>query len=565
MIVKSLYVENFGSYPHFAKDFTDEGLILIYGATGSGKSTFLDMIPWILYGVTAKDGNVDEVRSWQSPGEPTKGTVTLEINHEVLHVTRLRGKAGQNDLYWTERADTEEHRGKDLMDTQKLLEARYGLSAKAFLDSSYFHEFSPTGSFWTASAKDRRKLFEGIAPLEFPAQLATKASDARKEAKKTLEQVELAIARAEGRLEHAKASRDDSKRLEVNWGAQKEARATELATKAVRFETDRAMEIARLKSCSQEWQTQKDREIDRQVDELMTLEKKIKKSEDFDAEIRQHTAQSRCPACQSLPLSANAGIMQLQQQKTANTYNVKAYEQGKGALKNLDESENPYAEGLQLAKDRQNTYLEQVATIQAETNPFTPQVKKLVQDAKNLETELRLGREGRDGLVHRVSSLTQIYDYSFVLRGQMLLRAVQSIEEATNAYLDKYFDGEIRVGFSLEGSDTLEVAVQKGGHDCVYRQLSKGQRGLLKLCFGVAVMEAVGDKAGTSTNMLMFDESLDGLDESLKVRAHGLFAELAARHPSVYLIDHSPGLQNMLDRRYHVTLRGDASELTPES
>ncbi len=568
MIIKSVYVENFGSYPQFSFDFDQDGLSLIYGATGSGKSTFMDTIAWCLYGVTAKDGNVDEIKSWLSPGEPTKGTITIEVGQTTVHITRIRGKAGQNDLYYHEYPGADEaRRGKDLADTQKKLEVRLGVSAAAFLNSSYLHEFSPTGTFWVASAKDRRKLFERIAPLEFPTTLAQKASDARKEAKAALGKIEVALAGFEGQLSQTARMWEDTAGRANTYEFDRNQKAKELATRAVRFEADRQMDLAKLTSISNSWQKSKQFEFDSLVKELETYKAKVRKPEEFDAEIRKLMEAARCEKCRSLPLSVNAGVSKLQSEKTANSYNVNYLEQGKKRLVLLDKelSSNPYLAQIENVKKNTNTFKAEGAKVLAEPNPYKDQAERLALTLKTQQTQVREAQQAQAQLQARHGALSRLYDLSFELRGQMLQRAVQAIQDDTNAILEKYFDAEIRVGFSLADADTLEVEIQKSGYDCTFRQLSKGQRGLLKLAFGVSVMEAVANQAGIATNALFFDEALDGLDESLKVKAHGLFEELATRHPLVFLIDHSPGLQGLMDRKYHVVLGGDASQMTLET
>jgi len=57
--ILSCVLENFASYERLEFDFSPQGLTLIEGPTGSGKSTLCDAIPWILFGRTAKDGALD--------------------------------------------------------------------------------------------------------------------------------------------------------------------------------------------------------------------------------------------------------------------------------------------------------------------------------------------------------------------------------------------------------------------------------------------------------------------------------------------------------------------------
>ena len=66
-------VVNFGSYSKLDFDFNNQGLTLIQGSTGSGKSTLQDIAIWTVLGITAKDGNADDVRNWNNLNLPTNG------------------------------------------------------------------------------------------------------------------------------------------------------------------------------------------------------------------------------------------------------------------------------------------------------------------------------------------------------------------------------------------------------------------------------------------------------------------------------------------------------------
>ena len=216
---------NFGSYSHIELDLADQGLGLIYGKTGSGKSTIPDIPCWTLFGITAKNGTADEVRSWQSPNEPTKAVLNVRLSQGAIEVTRIRGKAGQNDLYWIESSTPDKkERGKDLVETQRHLCSRLGVDASLYLSASYFCDFSPSGQFFVAKAKDRRELFEKIASLDFPVSLAEKLSGARKAAKIELEQKEIDLAKCHGKLEQMRASLHDLEEREAAWSKTAEDR-----------------------------------------------------------------------------------------------------------------------------------------------------------------------------------------------------------------------------------------------------------------------------------------------------------------------------------------------------
>ena len=170
---------NFGSYSLIDFEFTDKGLTLISGPTGTGKSTLADIIPWGLFGVTAKGGLADEVRTWNAD-EVTSVVLYLES----LIIVRIRGKGGKgNDLYF-QHTGKDRIRGKDLNDTQRLINQHLGITPETYLAGAYFHEFSQTASFFTTSAKIRRQITEQMADLDLAKTLALELTETRKYTKK---------------------------------------------------------------------------------------------------------------------------------------------------------------------------------------------------------------------------------------------------------------------------------------------------------------------------------------------------------------------------------------------
>ena len=173
--VKSINAQNFASYEYLDFQFDSTGLCLIQGPTGSGKSTLCDLVPWCLFGKTAKGGSVDEIRSW--PG--SKITVCHAFLDGLVVIRRRGPKAKDNDLCFYE-YDYEAEvagditRGKDLNDTQKLLNARLGMDYDLYMAGSYYHEFSQTAQFFTTSAKNRRVLCEQLTDLSLATKLQPK-------------------------------------------------------------------------------------------------------------------------------------------------------------------------------------------------------------------------------------------------------------------------------------------------------------------------------------------------------------------------------------------------------
>jgi recombinational DNA repair ATPase RecF len=219
---------------------------------------------------------------------------------------------------------------------------------------------------------------------------------------------------------------------------------------------------------------------------------------------------------------------------------------------------NHYEDQILRLPLRKNPYELLFQTEKAKVNPYTSKLETFQNDltrssAKMVEQEALLTALKTD-----LSRLDQLYDMCPTLRAELLKMAINAIQEDTNNYLEQYFDSELRIEFTLDG-DNLDVGVQKSGNSCSYKQLSKGQRQLLKLTFALAVMAASANQSGMKFENLFFDEALDGLDEKLKLKAFTLFESLESSYTSILLIDHAPAFQNMFAKKFAVGIEGDKS------
>lgn len=529
-------VLNFGSYKELDFNFESQGLALIHGPTGAGKSTIQDILPWILYGITAKGGTVDEIRSWVYPEEPTLGILHLETSSGIIVVSRIRGKSSQNDLYWTEEASkTELHRGKDIKETQQLLEVRIGVTTDQYIMAAYYNEFSITGNFFTSKPKTRRELFENIADLSFASILSEKTMVSKKATKTQLTQQE--------------------KRYEQLCGK----RATilnliqHLCVEVVAYEQNREFVMNNLEVESNSFEYSKLEQLTKARD-LYDLFENARKGNLHNLYLEKQTLTDSlaehsdvCDKCNQKnteysKLSRQIDNLSTLIEKTAN-------------------DRNPHLREMEKITDIQNTFPDRLETEKNRKNPYKDLIVLQQQDLDDVEKDVNLLNQEMKYTTDVLYQLSQVYDLSALLRSHLLVRSIKYIEDLTNRYLETYFDGEIRVKFTPSDSDKLDVELTKNGHSCSYTQLSKGQRCMLKLCFSVAVMLASANRLGIHMSLLSFDEALDGLDENMKLKALGLFTELSLTHESILVVEHSESLKSSFDNQYHIDLRGDLSYL----
>lgn len=498
MKLLSAQIENFASYESLEFNFSDQGLALVSGPTGSGKSTLCDIAPWILFGKTAKGGAVDDILRW--PGDKVaKGTLLVEVQGQTLRITRSRGpKSKDNDLYVDDQI-----RGKDITDTQKIINQKLNLDCELYLSSSYIHEFSSTAAFFITTPKARRTICEQLVDLSLAKKIQTNSSEEKKDLKNKFRETCNNIAFI------YKQTQD----LQTN--------INKLLAKGHNFEQQKNQAIERTLDLA----INHDKTITNSVKDLLEQNDMIAEA------VAALKVQDVCPTCGVDDHRRRDLLAQIQ--RNGNE------------IKRLKATKNPYTGQLQAEKARENTYLEQAVDTQ-------DQLDKASIELQTLEARSVLESQ-------QVNDLEVLSDLLVIFRANLVTNTIRSLQDTTNGLLAKHFDSEIQVEF--DSTEDVEVSIIKDGNQCVYSQLSKGQRQLLKLCFAVSVMKQVSNHHGISFQQLFLDEALDGLGDAMKLKALGLFQALSLEYNSIFIVDHSETIKPFFMKHFEVELNSGISTI----
>lgn len=542
--------KNFSSYKELSLDLVNKGLTLVSGPTGSGKSTLCDLVPWILFGKTTKNGSVDDVRSWFS-SEATVGKATLELpGNDTITITRSRKP---NDLYYSVNHGAE-RRGKDLPDTQKQLDEILGVTYESYLSGSYFHEFSTVVSFFTANAKIRKSIIEQLVDTSFIDNLMAKISFSKKELTAALQHDANRIEAAKTHLAYLEKQIGEEKKRAKSWSEKNKNEILLLQHKAKNFESAKREAVATITSDYRYLKS----EI---VNDINNLETNIK-SDEYFAEKLQKTelalaelGDGKCESCGAKTNNSDRMVLIKKQYEISNAQ--QASNQSKIQIKILQDrlkvKEKAEAKAISEAEARQNIYLEQLEAVKIEINEADEWVKKTENNYIEAKEEVLILEQYLLDLKLKLSDVELLKDVIDLYKIEIVRSTIAEIERMTNESLSEYFDAEIRVVFSADVSDKIDISVYKDGNSTSYHQLSKGQRQLLKLSFCVAIMKAVQTRNRVTFDNLFFDEALDGLDDNFKIKAYNLLQKLSTEYESVFVVEHNEGLKSMFPRKINVT------------
>jgi len=556
MKILSVMLNNFGSYKDFFTKVTGKGLVLVAGPTGHGKSTFFDMVPWVLFGTTAKGLGVDEVKTWKT-NEPTLGSVTVSINNNVYTIVRTRGTK-KNDLYYMNYGNPQELRGKDTLDTQKLINQALGIDANLYLSGCYYHEFSPTSTFFNTTAKNRRLITEQIADLSLSKKLDLSLSQRRKELKDKREKEIVSLKLNQNSLEHYEVLLTSENEKKLLWRQKTLANIIKYRELSENFETNKK---AAYEKELREFET-----------DIFSLELQLKDCEIlpdsvFDVKFaelekkEQELPEEVCSECgarknseQRLNLTKQRSILEREKLKNDQVkINVTRLHQS------IEARKKRHLQDVMKIENTTNQYHQQILELQNTKNPHS--VKQTLKNIDNLKIKIHDLQSSVDEMSVEISDLDLLEQVNETFRTSCISNSIKALEFTTNGLLRDYFDAVLTVKFEADQKDRLDVSIRKDGNECSFQQLSKGQKQLLKLCFGVAVMESVSNQSGVKFEHLWFDEALDGLSESLKLDAMKMFTQLASHRESLFLIDHSEQLKTMATTIYDVYMEHGASKI----
>ena len=212
MKILSLTAINFMSYERVEIDFTKyDGITLISGTNGSGKSTIFEAIVWVLFGKTLRNMSAnDVVKEGESACEVW---ITVDTADGMLEVKRRRTASGNSML------TLEDTEGGTVTGKQQVLDSKLGCDYKYFINTSMFG--GRVSSFCGMTDAERKKILEELIGFDIYKIGCERAKVDRVQYGRKLDEYKSELLSIESQstshVENIETYREESRTFQYNW------------------------------------------------------------------------------------------------------------------------------------------------------------------------------------------------------------------------------------------------------------------------------------------------------------------------------------------------------------
>ena len=542
---RNISIEGFCSIKNFEWNLSTNGVTIVKGRNGVGKSTFLLALSWVLYGKVTKD--INSVTPWKEIQDKdykgTKCQVFFEKNGITYSIIRCRnyteeifGSKGKDRLILLKDGIEFEEKSKILI--QREIDNILGMSFELFKNSLMFGQ--GTKRLIQESSSDKKKLFEEIFELEYLNIARDKANRIIKDLKEDIYDLESERKRLGIEVEETKESYRELRSNERNFDRNILDQKREIKTKQKKIK-----EQIESFSINENLLTKSENKLASLKEALEILEKNYRESKglinnDNLSEVIQEvmdllTSKKYDKAYKTL--SSLLGPINL----------ITKYSYKKGVLLNKIEKKREIIH-KEKSKSKDLELLEyKLKDLEKQYNKLNNEKQKILSP-KYKEKISKIQKELRkvDELYH--NRLDLLNNYNWLIQDPLGNKGLKSyIMESSldflNHQLQKYSD---IIGFSIEFGIDLDTTkkdfytlINIDGHYADYGELSGGQKQLVNLAMAMAMHESLSMSKGI--NLLILDEVFESLDkENIEIVID--LIKKTSENKSIYIITHQDSL-----------------------
>lgn len=541
----NLIIEGFCSIPKYTLNLNQyEGITIVRGPNGHGKSTVFNSISWVCYGKTTK--GVSNVNTWEKVRPKdyqgtkvqlffTKDGVTYSIIRCQNYTGEVFGSKGKDRLILLE--DGIEVNEKSKPAIQQRIVRILGMSYELFNNSLMFGQ--GVKRLIQESGSDKKKLFEEIFELEY-------LNIAKQLASNEMSDIQDEISKFESEINHLKANLDDS-----------EATYKKLRESERNFNKD----ISRRKSELQSKIDKCKKKLHSLSFDETLLTKKINKMADLKNRLsdlnQEYTDNKSKLSYESLNITLNKALGLIKKGNTEKAYNtllelssileqVNNFSVSKDKLLSRIESLRDF---IDTEEDKQTEY----NSLKDRISEYKESLRSLSDKKQILSTEFKIKSKSIRLKLQKITDtynakLKEYENYVWLIKDPLGNKGIKAyIMEASLDFINRTLDSYsetlgFKVEFGIDLSSTKKdfyTLIDINGTYADYDELSGGQKQLVNIVMAFAMHESQTMSKGIN---LMF---LDELFESLSHDNIELIIELLKKisvDKNIFLITHHDSL-----------------------
>lgn len=562
IIIKNVTCKNFLSYGNAPTSFSlnTHKATLIRGKNGHGKSAWMDLIIYALYGKPYRD-----IAKPQLINSINHSGMLVEIDFEIngIQYKVVRGqKPNVFDIFKDGRLIEQDAASRDY---QAYLESHIlKISEKTFKQIAVLGSASYI-PFMQLNAAQRRELVESILDIEVFSRmnqlLKLRIAATKEEASSISHKVDLKKTEAMAQQKLIKVMQENTKSQVSLYEAKLEQLNTELSDCESEYNL-KTLEIEEHKQHAVQFDTVEWETLNTNISgankDIKSLEKKIKDIAHIES----------CPTCFQEVGSAHVESVgakfrsQIERCKT----NLTVWTNELDTLSSIRDAAYTHEKETNRLESERSEILRNKTSLLKRINEIQETISTVLENTDDVVKEqekLKAIGEAAMKLINRKSELSEekhLQDVASQLLKDTGIKTavVKDYLPVLNQLINKYlamFD--FFVDFSLDESFN-EVIKSRGRDVFSYSSFSEGEKRRIDFAILMSFRQLAALKNSAKTNVLIFDEIVDG---AFDLEARQQFNDLLGSIPNsnVIVISHADASTEAYDRVVHVEKRGDFS------
>lgn len=563
---RSISATNFFSWKQLDFEFKP-GVTLIDGinlddntSEGSGKSSIVNALCWCLYGQLPKDVNIDDViRTGQKSGQ---------VSVFLTDGTEIKRTRKPNDLVIVTGQNAGQ-RGKDVKDTQKMINELIGMSFETFCQSVYFAQ-NYNNKFITANQEEKGKILSELQDLSIFDKASKKAAEMLRDAKAENLQLENKKLSKIGFHDLVQSEFKTFCELSDNFDTDKLKRLDTCIAETHRIGAQMIEVENELKSIdlehtlnSLELKMDESRKLKEKLD---SIRKKLYHIKMLKLQQAQASSKSSCPTCgQKIEGNHNIHLdipddKELLNTETILSEEINAIDLECAGLINKKNRNSLLLERFNQLVEQRKMISKQVNEIESLNNPYLDKITELNEKSMILNNELILIDNKLAENTKYINNLEFLKLGYKEIKSYVFQNLLHELNNRVNKYLTELFDIPAYITFdniSEEGEiSKIKTSVTLDGYERSLGLLSGGQFRRVQLAVDFALSDIVSNRSKNPINIRILDEVCKDLSENSMEKVVDILRRMEG---STVIIEHNSMIKNIVNNVFKVELKDGTS------